>query len=160
MVTTEISYFFPSKFQWGFLTPRTIFERNRFTFSALKYYSVFTQPCSMISVPFFHFSEHLFSLMMFVYQTLPEKDTFKESSVSTEFLPAQSVSNGVNCMLLLPREPQRTPVPLLQAGNSEYRSSVEKKPNSLYLMEFVPLILMMKSKYRYLSPGPDRHFEL
>lgn len=144
-----------------FQIPPTIFKRNQFTFSALRCYSVFSQHCSMILVPFLPFPERLFSLIMFVYKTLLEKDTFEESSISTEgFLHTQSVSSEANCMLLLQQEPQCMLVPLLQAGNSKCQSSVEKKPKSLYFMEFVPLILMMKSKYRYLSPGPDRHLEL
>lgn len=96
----------------------------------------------MILVPFFHFSEDLFSPIVFVCKTLLAKDTFKESSISTEeFLHTPSVS-----LLLLQQQPQCMLVPLLQAGNSKCQSSVEKKPKSLFLMEFVPLILMMKSK--------------
>lgn len=136
----------------------TIFQIIQFLFSALKCYSVFSEHCSMILVPFFHFSEHLFSLTMFVYKTLLEKDIFKESSISTEFLHTQSVSSELHSTTSA-----RTSTHVSTAASGrQFQMSVFcwEKAKVPPLMETVPLILIMKSKYTNLPPGQGKQLEL
>ena len=135
-----------------FQIPHVIFERNFFTFSALKCCSVSSQYRTTTLFPFFPLL-WILTFSIFVYKTLLEKDNFKESSISTESLPTACRQWS---------EPHVT----TSARTSTHASTTaagrqcQMSASSLYLMEFVPLILVMKSKYRYLFPGPDRHLEL
>lgn len=122
MVTTVINYS-------GFEIPHTTFKRKHFFF-ALKCYSVFSQHCSIILVPFFHFS--IFSNYVCLHNITGERHLQGNQHFNIRIpLHTQSVSSEANCMLLLHQESQLMLSTTAPGRQSTNQSPVEKKPKSL-----------------------------
>lgn len=85
----------------------------------------------------------------------------KKKNISAEEPLQSSDSREGNPVLLLQQGPQQT---LMTTGTaSQFQVSAfcrERTKKSLYVMEFDLLTLMIKSKYRYQSPGSDKYLEL